>query len=106
MLTNVRDWEMHVDLHQRLTFPYEVAQANLHPDLVLWSSSSCHVLNVELTVPWEDSIVEAFERKRLQYAELAVEAEEWGWKVTVCLVEVSCRGQGTEQMMCYSCEYE
>ncbi len=58
-----RDWEMRVDLNQRLTFPPEIAATNLRPDLVLWSKSRRHVFIVELTVPWEEAIDEAFERK-------------------------------------------
>ncbi len=47
---------------------------------------------MELTVPWEEAIDEAFERKRLRYADLASEAEVRGWKVNVRPVEVGCRG--------------
>ncbi len=47
---------------------------------------------MELTVPWEEAIDEAFERKRLRYADLAAEAEDRGWKVNVHPVEVGCRG--------------
>ena len=79
-LTVARDWEMRVDLSQRLTFPPKIAVTNLRPDLVLWSESSQRVFIVELTVPWEDTIEEAFERKRLRYANLAAEAEGRGWK--------------------------
>ena len=73
---------MQVDLNQRLTFPSEISVTSLCPDLVLWSSSSQHVFIVELMVPWEDTIDTC----------LAAEAEEWGWKVKVCPVEVGCRG--------------
>ncbi|KAJ7998144.1 hypothetical protein DPEC_G00219550 [Dallia pectoralis] len=46
----------------------------------------------ELTVPWEAAVEEAFERKSLKYTELAVDAEQRGWKAKVCPVEVGCRG--------------
>ena len=91
-LNAARDWEMRVDLTQRLTFPPEIAATNLRPDLVLWSKSCQRVFIVELTVPWEDAIDEAFERKRLRYANLAAEAEGRGWNVKVWPVEVGCRG--------------
>lgn len=35
---------------------------------------------------------EAYERKELRYSNLAAEAEERGWRVRVCPVEVGCRG--------------
>ncbi|KAJ8333436.1 hypothetical protein SKAU_G00414440 [Synaphobranchus kaupii] len=65
---------------------------NLRPDLVLWSNTWRRVFIVELTVPWEDAIDEAYERKKLRYANLAAEAEERGWDVKLRPVEVGCRG--------------
>ena len=35
---------------------------------------------------------EAYERKKLRYADLGAEAEQRGWKVRVRPVEVGCRG--------------
>lgn len=46
---------------------------------------------VELT-GWEDAVQEAFERKKLRYSELAAEAEQQGWNVKICPVEVGCQG--------------
>ena len=79
-------------LSQRVTFPPKIAATNRRPDLVLWSTSCLRVFIVELTVPWEDAIDEAFELKGLRYANLAAEAEGWGWNVKVWPVEVGCRG--------------
>lgn len=62
-------------------------------DLVLWSTTA------KLTVPWEDGVEEAFERKCLKYSELPTEATQNGWKVRIFPVEVGCRGfhhQSTE----------
>lgn len=56
---------MLVDVCQLLTVPPEIVITNLRPDLVLWSNSQHRVYFVELTVPWEDVMEEAFERKRL-----------------------------------------
>ncbi|XP_063058330.1 uncharacterized protein LOC134451862 [Engraulis encrasicolus] len=91
-LAAARDWRLLVDLEQRLCFPAEIAMTNLRPDLVLWSASVRRVYIVELTVPWEDNLGEAFERKKLRYAELAADAEQQGWKAIVLPVEVGCRG--------------
>lgn len=79
-------------MNKRLYFPSEIATTNLRPDLVLWSPSLHIVYIIELTVPWEDAVEEAFERKRLKYTELAADAEQRGWKAKVCPVEVGCRG--------------
>ncbi|XP_049901864.1 uncharacterized protein LOC126391274 [Epinephelus moara] len=86
-----RDWRLLADLEQRLYFPTEIATTNLRPDLVLWSPSIRSVYIIELTVPWEDAVGEAYEHKRLKYAELAADAEQRGWKATVLPVEVGCR---------------
>lgn len=50
---------------------FSTAEKPLGRDLVLWSRSCQRVFIVELTVPWEDVIGEAFQRKRLRCADLA-----------------------------------
>lgn len=47
---------------------------------------------VELTVPSEDGVDEASERKKTKYSELATEAAQNGWKTKIFPVEVGCRG--------------
>ncbi len=79
-------------MDQKLCFPAEIASANLRPDLVLWSASLKLVYITELTVPWENSVEEAFEQKRLRYAELAADVQQRGWRAKVRPVEVGCRG--------------
>ena len=83
---------MQVDLDQKLIFPPEIITTSLRPDLVLWSTSQKAVFIVELTVPWEAAVGEAYERKRLKYADIAAEAEQRGWRARVFPVEVGCRG--------------
>lgn len=73
-LNAARDWQMRVDLVQRLTPP----QTTLRPGIILWSNSCQPVYIIELTVPWEDALEEAFERKKLRYSNLAAEAEDKG----------------------------
>ncbi|KAK7910434.1 hypothetical protein WMY93_015118 [Mugilogobius chulae] len=46
----------------------------------------------ELTVPWEDGIEAAFERKKDKYAELASQCHQAGWRAYTFPVEVGCRG--------------
>ena len=91
-LSRARDWKMLADLDTKLCFPAEITSTNLRPDLVLWSASLKLVYIIELTVPWEGAVEEAYERKKLRYAELAAEAQQQGWKAKVCPVEVGCRG--------------
>ena len=91
-LGRTRDWKLLADLDKKLCFPTEIASTNLRPDLVLWSPSLKLVYVIELTVPWEGAVEEAYERKMLRYAELAADAQQQGWKATVRPVEVGCRG--------------
>ena len=83
---------MRVDLGKQLQFPREIVETSLRPDLVMWSEARRTVLLVELTVPWEEGIEAANERKRAKYADLAAECKEAGWEAITCPVEVGCRG--------------
>jgi hypothetical protein len=87
-----RDWKMLADIGRQLVFPPEIATTTLRPDMVLWSRSLNKVFIIELTVPWENSVDEAYERKHLRYADLAAEARHHGWNTEVRPVEVGCRG--------------
>lgn len=91
-LRRAHDWKMLADIGQQLVFPPEMASTNLRPDLVLWSPSLKTAYITELTVPWENSIEEAYEHKKLHYAALAAEVKQRGWNTKVYPVEVGCRG--------------
>ena len=48
-----------------------------------------HIINfIESTIPSDDTIEEAFERKKLKYAELVVEVRERGWQAHTRPVEI------------------
>ena len=47
---------------------------------------------VELTVPWEDRMEEAYERKLSKYTDLASSVREKGWQAWIFPVEVGARG--------------
>ncbi|KAE8288507.1 hypothetical protein D5F01_LYC12379 [Larimichthys crocea] len=91
LLDTARDWKMKVDLDQKL-IPPEIITTNLRPDLILWSTSQKLLYIVELTVPWESAVDEAYECKCLKYTDIAAEAEQCGWRTQVLPVEVGCRG--------------
>ncbi len=92
VLTPGCEWSMKVDLDQQLKFPHEVATTSLRPDIVLWSISARTVIMAELTVPWEEGMEAAFERKKEKYSELSAACTEAGWKASTYPVEVGCRG--------------
>jgi len=66
--------------------------SSLRPDIVIWSTAPKMMILVELTVPWEERIDEANERKRSKYQELADFCREKGFSTWVFPVEVGCRG--------------
>lgn len=78
---------MVANLNQRPCFSAEVATPDLRPDLLLWSSSSRTVYIIELTVPWEAAVEEAFGCKSLKYIEQqltrnnVVEKPNFRWKL-------------------------
>ncbi|XP_067296477.1 uncharacterized protein [Pseudorasbora parva] len=92
LLSTARDWQLQVDLGRQLKFPGNITVTSLRPDMVLTSESTKQVVILELTVPWEDRIEEAHERKRAKYAGLSSECRYNGWKTHCEPVEVGCRG--------------
>ena len=92
LLQESRNWEMRVDLGKKLIFPEEVTHTTLRPDIVIWSRSPKYMILIELTVPWEERVEEAYETKKGKYQELADTCRERGWKTWVFPVEVGCRG--------------
>ena len=83
-------WEVAADLKgcERF-FPIPTTKK---PDLVIRSEEEKEVHLVELTVPHEDNISSAHERKENRYEALMRECEEAGWKAMHFPVEVGCRG--------------
>jgi len=71
---------------------YEIYNLQFLSFVVSTSESTKQVVILELTVPWEDRIEEAHERKRAKYAGLSSECQNNGWKTRCEPVEVGCRG--------------
>ncbi|XP_069114823.1 uncharacterized protein [Argopecten irradians] len=92
VLGTAEDWQLRADLNGRMTFPPEIAVTNQRPDIVIWSSSSKQAVLVELTVPWEDRINDAYERKQAKYQDLVSDCQQRGWRMWCLPVEVGCRG--------------
>lgn len=92
LLGTANDWQLSVDLGKQLRFPRDIAETNLRPDIVLSSAMSRQVIMLELTVPWEERIDEANERKKEKYAELVEECRSRGWRAQCLPIEVGGRG--------------
>lgn len=70
---------MRVDLNRQLQFPTEITTISLHPDMVVWSIKARSVHLIGLTVPLQEGIEVAFERKKAKYSKLAAECRKAGW---------------------------
>ena len=92
LLATAQDWKLKVDLGKQFKFPETVSITSLRPDIMLISETSKQVLLLELTVPWEDCIEEANERKRAKYTELVEKCRNNGWRARCEPIEVGCRG--------------
>lgn len=83
-------WEVAADLQgSERFFPIPTTKK---PDLVIWCEEEKEVHIVELTVPYEDNISSAHERKEKRYEALVEDCVEAGWKAVHFPVEVGCRG--------------
>ncbi len=92
LLTRASDWQLQVDLGKQLRFPQHIATTSLRPDMIVTSEVLKQLIMLELTVPWEERIEEANERKRAKYQELVEECRERGWRTFYEPIEVGCRG--------------
>ncbi|KAL3972927.1 tetraspanin-7 [Sarotherodon galilaeus] len=92
LLAMAHDWELRVDLAKQLKFAKAAAKTTLRPDIVVTSVVYKQVILVELTVPWEDRMEEAHERKRVKYSKLVEECRSNGWWARCQPIEVGCRG--------------
>ena len=92
ILTSAKDWQLLVDLEHQLKFPSYIAVTTLRPDIVLVSESSKQVVLLELTVPWEERLEEAFEKKLSKYTGLVSVCQQAVWRARCLPVELGCRG--------------
>ncbi|KAI8493121.1 hypothetical protein Bbelb_291250 [Branchiostoma belcheri] len=77
----------------------DICETSLRPDLVMWSADQKSVVIVELTIPWEENIQSAHERKKLKYEELAQQCRQNGWRTNLYPVEVGVRGFAGTSLM-------
>ena len=101
LLAEYEDWQMVTDLGGMMSFPQHIAITNLRPDIVVWSDQGKEVLLVELTVPWEENMEVAHERKMAKYDPLRMDIERKGWKCRVLPIEMGCRGYASRALIAY-----
>ena len=91
-----REFRVFVDLegHQYHygTFPEDLVESSLRPDIILWNDTENKVILAELTCPMEHNMEAAFIRKLLKYDSLKKELEHKGFDVSFFPFEVTARG--------------
>ena len=92
LLTSATDWRLEVDLGKQLKFPARITPTRLRPDMIIVSDSTKQLIILELTVPWEERMDEANDRKRTKYQELVDDCKRQGWRTHCEPLEVGCRG--------------
>ena len=83
-------WKIMADLDHGLVFP--LVTTTRRPDLVIWNDERKIGILLELTVPWEENILEAETRKSLRYEELIEQCEESGWEIDYRHIGIGARG--------------
>ena len=78
LLNPAQDWQLTVDLGSQLNFPQHVHKTTLRPDIILVPEATKNVVLLELTVPWEERMEEAFERKMEKYEDLVSNCHRQG----------------------------
>ena len=61
------DWQLTTDIGRHAQFSEEVADTKSCLDIVVWSRATKQVIMLELTVPSEECIEDAYDRKRAKY---------------------------------------
>ncbi|CAC5414709.1 unnamed protein product [Mytilus coruscus] len=92
ILATATDWQFTADIQQRMSFPAEIEATSLRPDMVLWSQGTRQTVLLELTVPWEERMDEAHERKMAKYQQLVEDCQQRGWRTRCFAIEVGYRG--------------
>ena len=83
-------WNMSLDLDGQFYCPLETR--GQRPDLVLWCEERKVIKFVELTIPWETNIDDAWLRKDSRYDPLVESCEDLGWEAHCLPIEVGARG--------------
>lgn len=81
-----------MDLGKQLKYPENIMETSLRPDFVLISETSKRVTVMKLTVPCEERMEEANERKRAKYGDILDECHRRRWQAKCVPVEFGGRG--------------
>ena len=93
ILKLANDWILLMDEeHQQIVFPPEITETAKRPDIVIFSTRTKNVIIIELTVPMEENLASAYDRKKCKYQDLVADCENRGWSTYYFPIEVGSRG--------------
>jgi hypothetical protein len=93
ILFNARDWQVTFDYdHIPSIFPTHICATDQRPDMVLWSESTRQIIIVELTIPAEEGMADAHNRKLSRYESLVATCFSQGWSPVLLPIEIGCKG--------------
>lgn len=87
----VHTYRCTVDVVKQMRLSQHTARTSLQPDMIITSEASKHMTMLELTVPWEEQMEEANEKKCAKYQELVEEWRGRSWRTFYEPIEVGCR---------------
>ena len=93
ILKKANDWIFLMDEeHKQIVFPPEITETAKRPDITIFSKHTKTVIIIELTVPMEENLANAYARKKCKYQDLVADCENRGWSPYYFPVEVGSRG--------------
>ena len=92
ILDGCDDWEMSADLPDWEQYPPVIRETRQRPDIVFHSPTGRRIVMIELTVPYESRIEDAFVYKKEKYKDLAQELHRSGYDAEIWPVEIGATG--------------
>ncbi|XP_071836870.1 uncharacterized protein [Apostichopus japonicus] len=93
ILKKANDWIFLMDEeHKQIVFPPEITETAKRPDITIFSKKTKNVIIIELTVPMEENLANAYARKKCKYQDLVADCESRGWSTYYFPIEVGSRG--------------
>ena len=78
ILDKAKDWNMQIDLQERVRIPEIITSTSMRPDIILTSEETRQMIMIELTVPTEDRIEISGELKRTKYTPIVEKGKQNG----------------------------
>src|SRR6185503_12646088 len=93
ILCGANDWVVRFDYDSApAMFPEVICATDFRPDIVIWSQSTKTVIIGEQTIPAEENVADAHNRKATKYESLIASCISQGSRTTLFPFEIGCKG--------------